>query len=644
MKETKRLTIGNFTLDFSYLSGSGGPTIESGGSAFEAIVDLSNFNGRIKISHNEDPGRGRSGGNATRTRGSIAPVPGRRGSFVATNQQDNRYGSTNVPSVEYAPMTTVLHSACARANPRVDGLEAIHNSNPKFVFIPDLDGRLPIHHLARNESLNTIEGQDTIEPFVKILLNEYPESIVFKDKLGRIPFIDAIIRWIDDEHSSMKRDTIVTGQFIRGLHKYNNTLPTSLVLHPMVDLAISTFSYVLNHSFDPSILSEIVSSVSSVSFFVKSILLIEDNDERFRIVNSSLFKRIILEPKVAGLWLIPMIKTKGIFASRVIDYFQLIDKSSVNDFVGYKRKVNPSDIRCFRTKRELLMKEIEKNKYLIPALTLLCEKEKTRVSKIKIIQNLMHHEVSCRFVRCLLVNDIVMLLSLILLFRQVTLSNGISSTLPKLYQYYGNELFHGSKYEIGAIIVICLYFFIRICSQSMSLLSISFRVYSTAFLQNWACLIIAIIMTLTTCGMMLSNDFFLEDQQYLLSITMGMIWLSFILYLRHVSKHVHIFLASIRHMMWNLKWFFVILLCGIVMFGDMMHIYTTNNGFDCNRLTSNFDSIRAKSYLPNETYYADEKYRDLYVDKHPYCSTNLLPSYAAVFGILRSQFNGKFHV
>ena len=77
------------------------------------------------------------------------------------------------------------------------------------------------------------------------------------------------------------------------------------------------------------------------------------------------------------------------------------------------------------------------------------------------------------------------------------------------------------------------------------------------------------------------------------------------------------------------------------MFRDMMHVYTTNNGFECNGLTSNFN---VADNFKNATQYTGEKYLDLYTDTHPYCSTDLLSSYGAVFGILRSHFDGKFDV
>jgi len=83
----------------------------------------------------------------------------------------------------------------------------------------------------------------------------------------------------------------------------NSTQPSQLmyvVLHPMVDIAISLFSSELNFR-DVEICNKVVVNVASIPFIVKTILLIEDNDTRHRVMDTSLFKRIILNPRSVGL-------------------------------------------------------------------------------------------------------------------------------------------------------------------------------------------------------------------------------------------------------------------------------------------------------------------------------------------------------
>ena len=223
-----------------------------------------------------------------------------------------------------------------------------------------------------------------------------------------------------------------------------------------------------------------------------------------------------------------------------------------------------------------------------------------------------------------------MLISLILLFRSVTFSNGILSSTPKILEQQ-EEYFPDTKYELYAIVAICLYFFIRICSQSISILAVSLRVFITEFLVNSIVMVTTFVMTLTVCSMFFANDYFLESHHYLLSITIGLMWISLILYTRNLSKTLAIFLSCIKYMMCKLLWFFMLLLSLIFMFGDVMHVYTTNNGEDCNFSTSRFNtSLSIKS--PSD-----------YMDEHPYCSITLIRSYAAVYGILESQYDGKFH-
>lgn len=487
-----------------------------------------------------------------------------------------------------------------------------------------------------------MKSKNMIEPFVKRLIQDYPESIIVKDKFGRIPFVDAITRWIDEEYNRKDKEVIITSQIVPGLHEYNTTIPTSLELHPMVDLAFSILSYELDYG-DEDISMDIVANISSVHFFVKSVLLIEDKDARHRIMNSSLFKRIILEPKVVGLWMIPMIRTKGIFASKCIDYFQLVNDSDVFDYIGRNKKPNPSDIKKFQTQRKSVSEKIGKNPHLLPSLPKLAREDKVRVSKMEIIQDIVNEQYSCRFVKSFIINDIVMLIALIIQFRSFTLSNGIMTTLPQLRDYiFEHKLFPDVKYELFAMFEICVYFMIRICSQSISILAVSLSVFIKSFLVNSLHLVITIVMTLIVCGMIITGGFPLESHCYLLSITMGLMWISLILKVGDLSKEIAIFLSCVKYMIWKLLWFFMLLLFLICMFADMMHVYTTNNGEDCNKATSRYLSREKRSYFNLMSDMSKDDYLNLYLDECPYCSTDLLRSNAAVYGILLNNFDGKF--
>ena len=47
---------------------------------------------------------------------------------------------------------------------------------------------------------------------------QFPESIIMKNNIGYIPFVQCINQWIDSELSNADEGTIITPQLIPGLH------------------------------------------------------------------------------------------------------------------------------------------------------------------------------------------------------------------------------------------------------------------------------------------------------------------------------------------------------------------------------------------------------------------------------------------
>ena len=176
---------------------------------------------------------------------------------------------------------------------------------------------------------------------------------------------------------------------------------------------------------DDLIFYEIADNVASVNFIVKTILLIQCRNTRHTIMKTTLFKRIILDQRTAGLWTIPMLRAGQQFSSRCIDYFQMLSTSTCACYIGRKRMPDPSDVEMFQNSRSLVYKRLGKSKYFIPSLCLLSSDEKKRAAKTSIVKEIIENAVNDRFVFSIFRNDIFQLISLLISFRTVCFASGI---------------------------------------------------------------------------------------------------------------------------------------------------------------------------------------------------------------------------
>ena len=251
------------------------------------------------------------------------------------------------------------------------------------------------------------------------------------------------------------------------------------------------------------IFEKIANAVVNIAFFVKIILLIECRNTRHKIMATSLFKRVIIDCRTAGLWLIPMLNVgQCVYADRCIDYFNLISTATVAHYIGRKRTASPSDIDNFQNEQAQLFNRIGQSNFFIPALCILSKDEKERAGKTKVIRHIVEEAASDRFVHTIFCNDILMLLSLMISFRVTSFNNGVMATIREArVLYYEGNLFRSQKYELILCLLICSYFFMRKASQSICLISIRTRVFLDALFNTWLLQLSATTMASVSCFM-----------------------------------------------------------------------------------------------------------------------------------------------
>ena len=306
----------------------------------------------------------------------------------------------------------------------------------------------------------------------------------------------------------------------------------------MVDWCISTLSSVMDQSDD--IFCEIADNVAGINLIIKTILLIKCRNTRHTIMKTTLFKRIILDQRTAGLWIIPMLRAGEEFSSRCIDYFQMLSASTCSCYIGRKRMADPSDVEMFQNSRSLVYKRVGKSKYFIPSLCILSNEEKTRAAKTSVIKEIIETAVNDRFVFSIFRNDIFQLISLLISFRTVCFAYGIITTIPEAKTLRDEGvIFETIWTDVYMCVAVSFYLVMRKISQSLSLMSISTRIFLKTFISTWYIQITTITMTFVSIGLIIARN--KDSVAWVLSITTGLMWISIIYLVQRLVKPMHHF-------------------------------------------------------------------------------------------------------
>ena len=353
------------------------------------------------------------------------------------------------------------------------------------------------------------------------------------------------MKWIDYELGRKGEGVLTAPQLITGLHPFFTVFPSDVTISPAAEWSIMMLTTAMD-SQGGEIFDKISHAVASIAFFVKTVLLIQCINTRHKIMATSLFKRVIIDRRTAGLWLIPMLSAgRCLYAGRCIDYFNFISAATVAQFIGRKRKVNPSDMVNFQNAQIDVFNRIGQSNHFIPSLCLLSGDEKERAGKTKVIRHIIDAAVSDKFVNTLFCNDILMLISLMISFRVVSFNNGVMATIPQSrILYEEKKLFTNQKEDLTLCLLICSYFYMRKASQSISIISISKRLFLSTLFMDWSVQITSITMALVSSIMLMSGTY--QDMSLQLAITMGLLWLTLIYLLQRVLKPVFLFTISAK--------------------------------------------------------------------------------------------------
>lgn len=249
-----------------------------------------------------------------------------------------------------------------------------------------------------------------------------------------------------------------------------------------------------------------------VPSIIKTLLLIEGGEvegtARKRIVQSSIFRAMLLRPESVGDWLTSMIRKRGLPSKRAIDYLTLVSSTSVEDYVGGFRTSLPVDKEAFHEARTEVFNAIDELDGAIASLVILGEREVERAvstsviwckfmvhlpsqNKIPMLSNMyrsfitvmMSKNLARPFVVSVSLIDFVLQIVLLLAFR-----NDASATFAQI---------SGPRIPTNIVYLICINYFIRKGCESLALFNLSGAVFRNHLLNLWNVFdMLAIIMVL----------------------------------------------------------------------------------------------------------------------------------------------------
>jgi len=150
---------------------------------------------------------------------------------------------------------------------------------------------------------------------------------------------------------------------------------------------------------------------------VKTILLVDDGssgEARMRLLQSSLFRRMLLCPGSAGKWLIHMLQTKGLPSKKAIDYLVLVSHANVHDYVGKFRAASPEDEEEFESARSQVFHAIDDLRGVVASLAVLSPRETERAASTSVMWFIMNKNLCRPFVVSLVLIDLVLHIKLLL--------------------------------------------------------------------------------------------------------------------------------------------------------------------------------------------------------------------------------------
>ena len=280
------------------------------------------------------------------------------------------------------PVGVYLHRKCSASFENTltqKDLRELLEVFPFAAYCADEKGRLPLHTLGENEELTREpQGRQRATLLAKTLIKAYPESVRYPDGQGYLPFVSVVYHWVEETYSTAVAEMKLEKEIPKGTEvSYDRVFPQSELL-PSVEWCLDMLALVLDDMVGRGLLKAApveeqmearrvytINVLKTVPYLLKALLFLE-RANRIKMTKNAFVKRAVLCPESIGPWLQAMALRKGAPSKLAIDYFQLLAKTTSEDFVGPNRTPEGTDIETFMRERERVHRAIETMELTIP--------------------------------------------------------------------------------------------------------------------------------------------------------------------------------------------------------------------------------------------------------------------------------------
>jgi hypothetical protein len=472
-----------------------------------------------------------------------------------------------------------LHDKCRKPNVTLDELRESLAEEPLAASQPDVTGRLPLHILGENEALlSTRHGREDATSFCLELMDAYPDGIVASDNFGRFPFTNMVLEWVfvaterlglDDQDSETMENFLnlfrrhrreKMSPFHSIMSQFSTATPHALEFNPataisesiLVDVVVGPileWSFVmLSTSFDHccgrfrksgggmrsrarTVGSELAKHIASIPLLFRTMLLIEDEEVRNRLLHLPIIRRTALRTESVGPWLVAMLRKQGIKSHRVVDHFEMISSIGVKDLIGCYMTPRSEDFILLLEERETTYDAIENLGHIIPSLIVLSDMEVERAASTDIVWRTIARASSRPFSVGIVLIDFVSHVTLIMSVRVMVFWR------PGIKGFDTVPTFELEEFPVIVIFAISIQFLLRKIAETISLASISHRVVRSSVFNFWSLLdftAIACAMSLAAVHSMVR----IYQYEYLQLFTIALQWLKLLAFLRGINAEL----------------------------------------------------------------------------------------------------------
>ena len=514
---------------------------------------------------------------------------------------------------------TDYHYACASDNLEQIRrlLDDVEGDGLFYLWKTDCNGKLPLHVLTENVQLIEDDPMGCEEVAISMIELMGPSNLVYALCPNSIwaPFINTIGRWterlhggtslkirnatqtISENDQSTSRETSASNTQSRTRSSYfalfgstmstrSQTrmtdseklmyLPTNVKISHHVLWSIRMLSRLIDE-YPEQTREFIMTNLATVPLFLKSMLLISNFDEMQVVLETSLVSHAVLDKRSINVWLIAMLTSNRESRYRAVTFIKLLSRLTLVDLVDSStssERFSDAEIERFVRNREETFNSIRNLPGLFPAVLALGKGLET-LSTSRVLRYVTASTIRKSISFFVLLLDFFYAIFLLMGYRlhvEFALSYD-SVDGPVNYRDY--------KFLSIPMNFISGYFLLK---EGITVLSLYLTSETLArrYCTSWGNIldVASAVMVLSFGGTLLYNAQLLENQGFVASITMMLLWLRIINQYKIMNSSFALFVYSVKEVIRKVKWFLLFLMLIVFMFSDAVRAVVAARG-DC---------------------------------------------------------------